>query len=137
MNEPMDTGMTPRDARNTKRYILFQAIWAVAFGVSTFLLAAKYVELLPLRWLLALIPSVFAAMAARAYWRYLTEMDELLQVIELKALALAIAAGFITWPAVFLLEVGVLLDLHVPVVLLVMTGFYVFGLARGRMAYLL
>jgi hypothetical protein len=136
MNEPIDAVVTPRDSRNIKRYIALKALWALAFILSTFVLQMELIEPVALRWLIAFIPSAFAAIAARAYWRYLTQMDELLRAIELKALALSVAAGVVVWPAVFLLEVGVPLELDVPVVLLVMTGVYVFGLARGRMAYL-
>lgn len=99
-------------------------------------LVFEYVASPPLRWLLVFLPSVFACLAARAYWRYLNQMDELLRTIELKALALAVAAGFVAWPMVELLENGMQREVPVPVVLLVMTGFYVFGLARGRMAHL-
>jgi hypothetical protein len=127
---------TPRDDRNVKRYIGLNLIWALVFIGCTLALARESLEPGPLRWLLAFVPSVFAGLSARAYWRYVNGMDELLRTIELKALALAIIAGFIVWPAVFLLELGVPLDLDVPVVLLVMTGVYVAALARGRMAYL-
>jgi hypothetical protein len=129
-------GTTPRDSRNSKRYIQLSFLWAVIYVGSTFALVFGSVESLPLRWLLVFLPSVFACFSARAYWRYLNQMDELLRTIELKALALAVAAGFVVWPTVELLENGMQLEVPVPVALLVMTGCYVFGLARGRMAHL-
>lgn len=135
MKESLDA-TTPRDRRNAGRYIRFSALWAVVYIASTFVLGAGYVESVPLRWLIAFMPSVFAVFSVRAYWRYLLGMDELLRSIELKALALSISAGFIMWPAVELVETGVPLDVHIPVVLLVMTGVYCYGLARGRMAHL-
>jgi hypothetical protein len=135
MNEP-GLAVTRRDQRNSKRYIQLSFLWAVVYVACTFTLAFELVASVPLRWLLAFLPSAFAALSATAYWRYLHGMDELLRAIELKALALAITAGWIVWPTMELLENGLKLDVDVPVVMLVMTGFYVYGLFRGRLAHL-
>jgi hypothetical protein len=135
MNESLNT-TTPRDRRNAGRYIRFSALWAVVYVVCTLVLAEEYVASVPLRWLIAFIPSASAVFSARAYWQYLVGMDELLRAIELKALALSVSVGFVIWPAVELIEIGVPLNFHVPVVLLVMTGAYSYGLLKGRMAHL-
>jgi len=135
MDEPTTFATPPRDQRNVSRYIRFSFVWALAYVGCTFALAFDYVDAAPLRWLLAFVPSAFAALSVRAYWRYVNQMDELLRAIELKALALAISAGFIVWPAMALLEL-MPLDIDVPVTLLVMTACYVYGLVRGRLAHL-
>jgi hypothetical protein len=136
MNESSHAASTPRDRRNSRRYVQLSLLWALVYVGCTYALAFDYVEALPLRWLLVFVPSVFACFSVGAYWRYLHGMDELLRAIELRALAQSIAAGFVTWPALELLENGMALDIDVPVTLLVMTGFYAFGVARGRLAHL-
>lgn len=135
MDEPAAFSMPPRDRRNVGRYTRLAFVWAVVYVACTFALAFDYVESTALRALLAFVPSAFALLAMRAYWRYVQEMDELLRAIELKALALAISVGFVVWPAMELLAL-LPLDIDVPVTMLVMTACYVFGLMRGRLAHL-
>ena len=136
MNDSSSATLPPRDQRNAGRYVKLNLLWALVYVACTFVLAADYVEATAPRLLLALLPSVFACFSARAYWRYLNEMDELLRAIELKALALCVAAGFVVWSAVDLVTNEVLSGIRVPVTLLVMTAFYVYGLMKGRLAHL-
>jgi hypothetical protein len=129
-------GETPRDRRNRRRYTLLLAVWALAFLSSTFLIASDVVTVGPLRWVAACVPSIFAIIAVIAYWRYLREADELAGAIQLKALAFAVSAGFIVWPAFELLaESGVPIDDWPNLTMLTMIGFYVFGVALGRRHY--
>jgi hypothetical protein len=135
MNEAAG-GTTPRDKRNLKRYVGLMFLWAVVYVGSNFVLRGAYVEPVPLRWLIALMPSIFGAIAVSAYWRYLREADELMRAIELKALALAVSVGFIVLPAVELIKAGVPLEFDLNVTMLVMAGFYSFGVVKGRKDYL-
>ncbi|MDY6984214.1 MAG: hypothetical protein SV422_14105 [Pseudomonadota bacterium] len=135
MDKSATYSMPARDRRNVGRYVRFAFVWALVYVACTFALAFDYAESIALRMLLAFVPSVFAILAVRAYWRYMQEMDELLRAIELKALALAISVGFVVWPAMELLEL-LPLDIDIPVTMLVMTACYVYGLMRGRLAHL-
>ncbi len=125
----------PRDNRNMKRYCQLMFLCAVAYLASTIVLNKGYVEPLALRWLIAFVPSVFAAIAAWAYWRYLRETDELLRAIELRALALSFTAGFITWPMVELVET-IVIDIQMNLTMLVMCLVYAVSVVRGRLATL-
>lgn len=134
MNGETCSTTTPRDRRNSARYTRLMALWALVYVACTYAVSAGYAEALPLMWLAILLPSAFAALAAHAYWRYMNGLDELLRAIELRALALALSAGFVVWPAMELIELGVA-DVKVPVTLLVITASYVYGLMKGRLAH--
>ena len=130
------TDATPRDRRNRWRYTWLLALWAAIFVGGSFVLARDLVTQPPWTWLVALLPTAFAATAVAAYWHFLRHADELARAIELRSLALAVAGGFIVWPAVTLLETaglpsGATLDLTV----LVMIGCYVFGNIKGVRDY--
>lgn len=129
-------GITPRDRRNQVRYTLLLAAWAVLFVASSYLIATERVVAGPVGWVAAGLSSVVAVFAVLAYWRYLREADELTRAIELQALALAVCAGFVVWPAFELAG-----DLGVPVgalpdpVVLIMIGAYALGTVLGRRRY--
>lgn len=127
-------GGAARDRRNQWRFTWLLAAWAVFFLASTYLIAGEYVANEPLGWLVAALPSVVAVFAVLAFWRYLNEADELARAIELRALAVAVSAGFIVWTASDLLgKSGVPIgDWPNPVVLVMIGGYVVAKLLSGR-----
>lgn len=128
------TGGTARDRRNQRRFTWLLAAWAVLFLVSTYLIAGEYVANEPLGWLVAALPSIVAVFAVLAFWRYLGEADELTRAIELRALAIAVSAGFIIWTASNLLgKSGVPIgDWPSPVVLVMIGGYVLARFLSGR-----
>ncbi len=131
----MCPALTPRDRRNQARFTLLMALWALVFLLSTALVVTERVGPGPVGWIVAGLPAVFAVFAVLAYLRYLREADELARTIELRALALAMCAGFVVWPVPGLLgRLGVpVSELGLPV--LVISGFYAFGSVLGWRKY--
>ncbi|NQW02733.1 MAG: hypothetical protein HQ485_01760 [Acidobacteria bacterium] len=99
---------TQRDRTNLRRYQVSLLIWAVTLLAATFLIKMDRVTSEAAGIGLALLPSLLAFVPAMAFLRFLREADELQRLIQLQAMALALGAAFIVFPAVRLLEsVGV------------------------------
>ncbi len=128
--------LTPSDQSNVNRYTVLLFVWMLVFLGATFVITNEVVRGGALGWLVALMPSAFGIIAALAYMRFLREADELVRAIELRALALAVGAGFAIWPAYTLLgRLGVPVDAWSEVPIMAMIGAYVFGVLAGRRHY--
>ena len=126
---------TPRDQQNRKRYTWMLALWALVYLASTFLITFELSDS-PWRWIAIAAPSLLALLAVTAYWRYLQDADELSRSIELKALALSVAVGFVVWPAVTLLvESGTPIPGSLNPIMLLMVACYSYGVIKGRRDY--
>ena len=128
--------MTARDRRSLRRYLWILFAWAVCFLAASWLVKVDPFSSGPLGWAVAVLPSIVAVFAVIAYGRYLREADELQRAIQLQALALAVCAGFVVWPAVQLIErLGAPIGEWPSVTLLTMVVFYVIGILRSRRRY--
>jgi hypothetical protein len=129
------SGATPRDQQNRKRYTWLLALWALVYLASTYLITFE-LSASTWRWIAAGAPSLFAIFAAAAYWRFLQNADELARAIELKALALAVAVGFVVWPASTLLAAsGAPISGAMNPTVLLMVACYSYGVIKGRSDY--
>lgn len=128
--------MTARDRRNLWRYLWILFAWAVCFVGSSWLIEVDLLSTGPMGWVVAVVPSLVAVFAVVAYGRYLRDADELQRAIQLQALALAVCAGFVVWPAVQLIErLGAPIGDWPSVPLLTMVVFYVIGVLLSRRRY--
>lgn len=94
---------TERDRKNQRRYQQGMLLWAAVYVAST-LVIHRWVPQGPGSVALALLPSLVALVPARQFLRFLREADELQRQLQLEAMAAALVAAFIIFPAVRLLD---------------------------------
>lgn len=70
-----------------------------------------------------------------AYLRFLHHADELVQKVQLEAMAVAVGVGFVAGFALLLLEAGDLVEARLPFLLEVMAVAYAIALVVGRRRY--
>ena len=86
-------GSTPRDQKNSVRILGASLTWAGSLIGAALMLKQDLPG--PIAWLVASIPTVAGIWAFFGYRRFLREADELQRMIQLHALALGFAAGWI------------------------------------------
>lgn len=124
---------TARDRRNLGRYQLALVLFALVYLAANYLVAAGQVPPGGAGWLVAIIPSAVALLPVAAFVRFLSEADELQRVIQLQALALGFAAGFVLWPSIRLLErLGTPVSQWHTVLPMAIIAGYVVGIALNR-----
>lgn len=96
--------MTPRDWKNQKRILWTVGTWAVCFLGATFAIKKGLLPAGPLSWAAALLPTVVAVFVLMAYTRFIRETDELQRHVQLQALGLGFAAGWVAITGYPLLE---------------------------------
>ncbi|GAB4187471.1 MAG: hypothetical protein Tsb002_12820 [Wenzhouxiangellaceae bacterium] len=132
----VDRDFRTQEQRNQRRYQRWLFAWAVSYLASTYLVVNNLLAAGLQTWVVVAMPSVLALIATLAFIRYLREADELQRAIQLEALALGLFAGFIAWPIFTLFS-------HqqqpppdwVELFPMVMIGFYMIGIVRGRNRY--
>jgi len=81
-----------------KPLLLWSVHWLLMLSACNYALTQKMLADSSWQILFVVMPSLAAAMVARAYWQHIRRADELARAIELKALATSLSAGFICWP---------------------------------------
>lgn len=85
---------SPADRRNQYRFLVWAFAWALSFVAASWVLDESRFEGFA-AWAVAGGPSLLALAALVAYLRFLREADELIQRVQLDALALGFAVGLL------------------------------------------
>ena len=85
---------TPRDRRNQMRVVWALTAWALSSVGASQLIKRDLLPGGPVSWLIAGLPSLVAVLVLLAFWRYLSEADELQRLIQLGALGLGFGGTF-------------------------------------------
>jgi hypothetical protein len=124
---------TPRDRRNLRQYQVSLIMFALSYVAVVLLIRAGVVSGNGFGWLVALLPSVVALLPVIAFVRFLAEADEMQRLIQLQALAVAFAAGFVLWPALITLaRLGVAVPARDDVLTMTIILAYVAGVVMNR-----
>jgi hypothetical protein len=127
---------TARDWRNQKRLLWTLFGWSLCFVGGSFLLSRELLPAGPLRWLVAVVPTVVGAAAMLAYARFLREADELQRMIQLQALAVGFGATWLAITGYELLERVGAPPADAGNFVLVLAGGYSISVVLGRRRYL-
>ncbi len=127
--------MTAADRRNLNRATWLLAAWAVAYVGAAMLLKRGGVPAGPATYLVALVPSALAVLAMLGYYRFLRHAEELQRKIQLEALALGFAAGFVASFGLEIVEKAGLAQPDVSTASVAMVLFYVLGVVLGGRRY--
>ncbi|WP_449652916.1 hypothetical protein [Thermomonas sp.] len=109
MPEPCDTGTPALRSRYLREFLPAMAAYVLTLFLSIWLL--KRVEEPGLRALLALLPVPAIGMALRAIIRYIRDVDELQQRIELEAVSFAAAFVSMSYIAGGFLQLAKVIDI--------------------------
>lgn len=127
---------TPRDRRNLRHYQTMLALFALSYVAAATLLRSGVVSHEGAGWFVALTPSLVALLPVAAFMRFLSDADELQRLIQLQALATGLAAGFVLWPALRLLDrLGLAGPAWYDALSLAVISSYVVGIVRSRSRY--
>jgi hypothetical protein len=124
---------TPRDQRNSPRILGASLAWAGSLIGTALLLTLELPG--PIAWLVAPIPTVAGIWAFFVYRRFLREADELQRMIQLHALALGFASGWIAICGYPMFERVGAPPAEANAYVVVMAVFYIIGVLVGRRHY--
>lgn len=126
---------TPRDWRNTRRFLWAVAAWGVTFLSVSLAIKKQILPPGPVTWIAAALPIVAGLLACLAYARYLREADELQRQYQLWALGLGFAAGWLALSCYPILERVGAPAMDSSGYTLVMILFFSLGTLLGRIRY--
>ncbi len=125
-----------RDRRNRNTYLLLLALAMLVYLAGAAWIVHGTLPSPAWAWIIAAASSLLSLLAARAYWRFVHEADELVRSVELKALALAVCGGFVIWIGVDLLaKSGVSTAQWPNPVMMTMVVLYALGVWNGWRTY--
>lgn len=98
------SGESAEQPRYSRMYVFWSLVWALSFIGVRYLVSQDLIDGDVAGVLAGLVPSFAALVAAWVFFKYLECADELQRLIQLKALAAAIACGAIAWPSFTLMD---------------------------------
>ena len=132
MNDP--TGYhwtaTERDQKNRRRIVVWSLLWVVPFLGTNIAIKNDWINSDGLA--LAATVGVTGLGLLLAYRRFISNADELMQKIQLDALALTVGVGVVAGFSYTLLEgAGIVADADVMTLIVVMVATYIAGVVVG------
>lgn len=88
-----DRGLTPRDRRNQKRFVVALIAWALSQTGAVPVLENGWVPAGAAATAVALVPIAVGFLALLAYLRFLRQADEMTRRMQLEGLAIGFGAG--------------------------------------------
>lgn len=128
-------GVSPRDRANNRTFFYWTLTLAISMLAVTFILKREFITGLLAYPVAAIIPLV-ALMTVHAYYRLVTQADELIRKIHLEAFSIGFLAGTVYF---FLFSALRLLDIANPdphILFTVMLVGWTYGQVRGARRYL-
>ena len=128
--------LTPQDQRNQRRALLWLFVWtvvwlAVSFGIEDGWLAAGALTMTAV-----VAATLFGIAMMLAYWRFVSQADELHRKIQLDALALGFGTGVVGTITYRLLEdAGAVSAADVADIAAIMMVAYAIGVVVGMRRY--
>lgn len=129
------TQMTAADRRNSWRAAGWLLVWAVSFVSVAFAIRTEALSAGLWTYLAIAGSTALGIVAVLAYVRFVRQADELQRKIQLEALALGFAGGFIAQFAFSLIERAGIMDVEIGDLFLVMCVCYSVGLFLGARRY--